>query len=76
MDTEEKREPRMIPIWFFIGATILLYGLAIAVTGAVLWNRPAPGVAMAGLHADFWWGLLMTAIGLGYVLRYRPGRKP
>jgi FtsH-binding integral membrane protein len=64
----------MIPIWLIIGITILVYGLAIAVTGAVRWNHPAPGVAMARLHADFWWGLFMTALGLFYVIRFRPGK--
>jgi FtsH-binding integral membrane protein len=66
--------PPTIPIWLIIGVTILVYGLAIAVTGIVRWNHPAPGVAMAQLHADFWWGLFMTALGLFYVIRFRPGR--
>jgi hypothetical protein len=68
--------PPAIPIWLIIGGTILVYGLAIAVTGIVRWNHPAPGVAMAQLHADFWWGLFMTVLGLFYVIRFRPGRKP
>ena len=66
--------PRPIPIWLIIGVTILVYGVAIAVTGLVRWNHPAPGVAMTQLHADFWWGLFMTALGLFYVIRFRPGR--
>jgi hypothetical protein len=66
----------MIPIWLIIGVTILVYGVAIAVTGVVRWNHPAAGVAMTRLHADFWWGLFMTLLGLFYVVRYRPGRRP
>ncbi len=68
--------PRLVPIWLIIGITILLYGIAIALTGLVRWNHPAPGVAMAQLHADFWWGLFMTALGLFYVLRFWPKKKP
>jgi len=68
--------PRMVPIWLIIGITVLIYGVAIAVTGLVNWNHPAPGVAMTRLHADFWWGLFMTAIGLFYVLRYWPKKNP
>jgi hypothetical protein len=64
----------MISIWFIIGITILIYGVAIAATGAVLWRHPAEGVAMTRLHADFWWGLFMTAFGLFYVVRYRPAK--
>jgi hypothetical protein len=67
--------PKMVPIWLIIGITVLVYGVAIAVTGLVLWHHPAPGVAMAGLHADFWWGLFMTALGLFYVIRYWPRRR-
>ena len=74
MTNEPEHEPQMIPIWFFIGLIILLYGVIIAITGIVRWGSPAAGVAMAQLHPDFWWGLLMTAIGLFYVLRFRPGR--
>jgi hypothetical protein len=73
MTNEPEQEPQMIPIWFFIGAIILLYGVVIAITGVVRWNHPAAGVAMARIHADLWWGLLMTAIGLFYVVRFRPG---
>jgi len=75
MTTEPGKEPQMIPIWFFIGIIILVYGLAIAITGLVTWSHPPAAVAMTRLHADFWWGLLMIAIGLFYVLRFRPGRK-
>jgi hypothetical protein len=69
-----EKEIRMIPIWLIIGVTILVYGVAIAITGAVLWRHPAEGVAMTRLHADFWWGLLMTAVGLFYTIRYWPGK--
>jgi hypothetical protein len=66
--------PRMVPIWLIIGVTILVYGLAIAVTGIARWNHPAPGVAMTRLHPDVWWGLIMTLLGIFYVVRFRPGR--
>jgi hypothetical protein len=68
--------PRLVPIWLIIGITILIYGVAIAITGIVRWNHPAAGVAMTQLHADFWWGLFMTALGLFYVLRFWPKGKP
>ncbi len=65
-----KTPSRMVPIWLIIGITILVYGVAIAITGLVDWDHPAPGVAMTRLHAAFWWGLIMTAIGLFYVGRF------
>jgi hypothetical protein len=74
-NTTESAPRRMIPIWLIIGVTILVYGVAITATGIVLWNHPAKGVAMAQLHADFWWGLLMTALGLFYTIRFWPRSK-
>jgi hypothetical protein len=69
------KAPQMIPIWLIIGGTILVYGLAILVTGIVLWRHPAEGVAMSQLHPDFWWGLFMTAVGLFYLVRFWPGKQ-
>jgi len=73
--TPPDQEPRMMPIWVIVGCTILVYGVAIAITGLVRWNHPAAGVAMTQLHADFWWGLFMTAVGLFYLIRFWPGKK-
>ncbi len=64
-----------IPIWFFIGGLLALYGFIIAVSGLYNWVKPPERpMALAYLHADIWWGLLMLAIGLGYVGHFRPGR--
>ena len=74
--TTSPRDPHaMVPIWLIIGATILVYGAIIAAVGVADWNHPAPHVAMARLHADFWWGLFMVAVGLVYTIRFRPGRR-
>ncbi len=34
------------------------------------------GVAMQSLHLQVWWGLLLLALGLMYVSRFRPKRNP
>ncbi|OPZ76381.1 MAG: hypothetical protein BWY77_01913 [bacterium ADurb.Bin431] len=73
----EERE-KQIPIWFFIGAIVLIYGALITATGFLGWvSLPPAGtrVALWELHADLWWGLLLLAIGLFYSLKYRPRRK-
>jgi hypothetical protein len=62
----------MIPIWFVIGINILVYGITILIVGIVNWSHPAPNVAMTQLHADAWWGALMTVIGLIYTLKFKP----
>lgn len=69
------RDPHaMVPIWLIIGATILVYGAIISAVGVIDWSHP-PHVAMARLHADFWWGLFMVAVGLFYTIRFCPGRR-
>jgi hypothetical protein len=63
-----------IPIWFFIGALLAVYGALILGAGIAGLFRP-PHVALASLHAGIWWGALLLAIGLGYVTAFRPRRK-
>ncbi len=60
-----------VPIWFFIGALLAVYGLLILAAGLYGLVHP-PAVELAKLHAGIWWGALLLAIGLGYVFRFRP----
>ena len=62
-----------IPIWFFIGALLAVYGVLILAAG--IWGLfHPPQVALANLHAGIWWGALLVVIGLGYVRAFRPRR--
>lgn len=65
----------IIPIWFFIGALLSVYGVLI--TGSEIYHLNTAydhNVALAELHAGVWWGLLLLALGLFYVIRFRPGK--
>jgi hypothetical protein len=65
-----------IPIWFFIGALVAVYGFIILGTGIMALIRPPAVQKVLGqLHADIWWGALLLAVGTVYVLKYRPGKK-
>jgi integral membrane sensor domain MASE1 len=65
---------KQIPIWYFIGILLGIYGLLILGTGIYGWfNPPAVKVALWNLHADVWWGALLTIIGAFYFTRFRPG---
>jgi hypothetical protein len=60
-------------IWFFAGVLLLAYGVVIFATG--LWELGHPLVnppVLSNLHAPIWWGALLTAAGLGYVISFRP----
>jgi hypothetical protein len=66
---------REIPIWFFIGVLLSIYGAMILSYG--LWELATGHVAnvvLARLHAPVWWGALMLVLGLFYLLRFRPKR--
>lgn len=70
---EEHKEHHMLPIWFFIGITLLVYGVVILGSGIYEWIKPPEKpVAMAHLHAAVWWGILMVVVGLIYTIKFRP----
>ncbi len=67
---DNKRE---IPIWFFIGSLLSVYGVLILGTGIYhLFSPPQKQLVLANLHADIWWPLLLLLIGLVYTIKYWP----
>jgi hypothetical protein len=62
-----------IPIWFFIGGILAIYGVLILGSGlfSVIWP-PERQLHLAYLHADIWWGALLTVVGSLYVWKYWP----
>ena len=60
-----------LSIWFFCGILLLAYGLVLVVTGVFELHNP-PATTLADLHPTLWWGLLMTALGAFYTIRFRP----
>jgi hypothetical protein len=63
----------IIPVWFFVGVLLLIYGVLILVSGLAEWSNP-PATVLAGLHAPVWWGFLLIALGGLYCAIFRPGR--
>ena len=63
-----------LTIWFFIGVLLTIYGILIAGLGIYHLGTPPQGIVLGELHADLWWGILMTALGVLYVVKNRPGR--
>jgi len=68
----------IIPVWFFVGILLLVYGVLIFATGIYeLAHPPENKVQLYDLHASIWWGGLLVILGLIYSLYFRPrGEKP
>ena len=63
----------IVPVWFFVGVLLLIYGVLILGTGLLQYSSP-PQVVLAHLHAPIWWGAILTVIGAVYVGLFRPGK--
>jgi hypothetical protein len=61
----------IIPVWFFVGCLLLIYGVLILISGLVEWSHP-PDTVLANLHAPVWWGGLLTVLGAVYCALFRP----
>ncbi len=64
----------IIPVWFFVGILLLVYGAAIFVSGLSEWSHP-PSTVLSSLHAPVWWGGLMVVLGSVYCLAFRPRKR-
>ena len=64
----------IIPVWFFVGVILLVYGVIIFITGILEFSHP-PATVLAQLHPAIWWGALLVVIGGIYVYLYLPRRR-
>jgi len=52
----------MLPVWFFFGVVLLIYGVMILAEGIYEFSHPV-GTVLENLHAAVWWGALMILVG-------------
>ena len=64
----------MLPVWFFVGVLLLIYGIIILTIGIEELSHPAP-VMLAKYQASLWGGILLTALGGFYTIRFWPRRR-
>jgi hypothetical protein len=64
---------RIIPVWFFVGVILLIYGVLILGSGFYQLSHP-PATVLANLHPALWWGGLLMIVGAVYVYLFRPGK--
>jgi hypothetical protein len=65
-------EHHMLPVWFFIGVILLIYGVMICVNGIYELSHP-PGTVLQETHPAIWWGALMAVVGAIFLYKNRPG---
>jgi hypothetical protein len=63
----------IIPVWFFVGVLLFVYGLMIFFSGVTEWSHP-PDTVLTELHAPVWWGALLTVLGGLYCAIFRPSK--
>ena len=61
----------IIPVWFFVGLLLFIYGVLIFISGLAEWSHP-PDTVLSNLHAAVWWGALLIVLGGIYCLMFRP----
>jgi hypothetical protein len=61
----------IIPVWFFVGVLLLIYGVLILATGIYQFSRP-PSTVLGNLHPAIWWGALLMVVGGIYVYLHSP----
>jgi hypothetical protein len=62
-DMQVPRRPPL-PIWFFIGVLLILYGFLILGQGMWwLFDPPAQPTVLANLRPNLWWGALLLVVG-------------
>lgn len=70
--SDEQRH--MIPVWFFVGVLLFIYGILIFASGLSEWSHP-PDTVLANLHAPVWWGAIMIVLGGIFAQAFRPKKK-
>jgi hypothetical protein len=68
--------PGNIPIWFFVGVLLTIYGALIGGHGVYAWvTHERSVVVLANLHAAVWWGGLILILGVVYCAKFFPRKQ-
>jgi hypothetical protein len=63
--TQSNATPKkLIPIWFWVGLVLSIYGLIVGGTGVYYFVSPETQTALASLNPCFYWGVLMVIVGV------------
>lgn len=68
------KQVRMLPVWFFIGVLLVIYGVIIFTVAVVDFNHPS-AVVLSQYHPDLFGGMVLLLIGGLYTFWFWPGRR-
>jgi hypothetical protein len=68
------RETHMLPVWFFIGVLLAIYGVIILVMAVLDFNQATQAV-LAEYHPALFGGVLLILLGGFYTFWFWPGRR-
>jgi len=66
-----EEQGHVIPVWFFVGIILFIYGIIICITGITEISNP-PKTVLANLHAPIWWGAVLAVFGGLFTCLFRP----
>jgi hypothetical protein len=64
----------MVPVWFFIGILLTIYGVIILFTAIEDFNMPTT-VVLANYHPAIYGGIILLLVGSFYTFWFWPGRR-
>jgi len=59
---------KMLPLWFWIGLILTIYGLLIFSTGIYHIYAPSRGTKLAEINPSLWWGTIMLLSGIIFLV--------
>jgi hypothetical protein len=69
--TEERH---MIPVWFFVGVLLFIYGILILIQGISEWSNP-PNTVLSRLHPTVWWSFVLIILGGIFCVKHFPKKR-
>jgi hypothetical protein len=73
-----KAEANMLSIWYFVGLMLTVLGVIVTATGVYYIFRPQHETRLAELNPSLWWGGVILAAGLIFLIpswkRYKAGK--
>ena len=68
------KEAHMLPVWFFVGVLLAIYGVIILVMAVLDFNQTSQAV-LAEYHPGLYGGVLLIVLGGFYTFWFWPGRR-